>query len=571
MRLRTSLIGMLTPPILGLAVACVVSLVATRFVDRRTSHLREQALPQLQQAYELQAAFQELDAGVNRAPSELEITKVQSLQSGAAKAEAELKKLIEQLSAASHGQPALEKPLGAITPGLAAYDQAAGKVFNHALQLLPIEAAAALEKEAVPARVKVAASIGELIAAIRQNADAAAREAANASRRGSQWLAAIAALAILTAGVLSFILARKLVHHLGTAADRLNVCAERIAHDSAQVTSSSHIVAEGASQQAATLEETSASLEEIASMTKRNADNAANGKDLSHQTRGSATSGLERISEMSRTLTTVQGAVTEMESAVSQMQSSSQEIAKIIKTIDEIAFQTNLLALNAAVEAARAGEAGAGFAVVADEVRALAQRSAQAARDTSEKIEAAVKRSAVGAVASQKVVASLGEIEASARNIEQVFNGIVTQVKSLDEVIAEIAGASKEQSQGLSELNLAVNQMDKVTQTNAASAEENASASEELSGQAATLQEVVNQLQQVVTGQAGDPRPPLTATAAAVRPASAPQEKPTPPGAKRSTAPPPVSPAPGFRTVPQNRDLPMPEAIGSGPDSFKNF
>jgi methyl-accepting chemotaxis protein len=145
-------------------------------------------------------------------------------------------------------------------------------------------------------------------------------------------------------------------------------------------------------------------------------------------------------------LNTIKTAVAEMQSAVAETQSSSQEISKIIRTIDEIAFQTNLLALNAAVEAARAGEAGAGFAVVADEVRALAQRSAQAAKDTADKIEVAVKRSELGGVASTKVVKSLTEVETTAQSIQQVFNGIVTQIKALDEVIAEIAAASKEQS-----------------------------------------------------------------------------------------------------------------------------
>ena len=130
---------------------------------------------------------------------------------------------------------------------------------------------------------------------------------------------------------------------------------------------------------------------------------------------------------------------------MTETQASNQEISKIIKTIDEIAFQTNLLALNAAVEAARAGEAGMGFAVVADEVRSLAQRSAQTAKDTANKIEIAVTRSQLGGIASTKVVKSLSEVEVTAAHIQQVFSGIANQIKSLDEVVAEIAAASKEQ------------------------------------------------------------------------------------------------------------------------------
>jgi methyl-accepting chemotaxis protein len=267
---------------------------------------------------------------------------------------------------------------------------------------------------------------------------------------------------------------------------------------------------------------------------------------------------------MGQTMTTVKGAVGEMESAVSEMQSSSQEIAKIIKTIDEIAFQTNLLALNAAVEAARAGEAGAGFAVVADEVRSLAQRSAQAAKDTSEKIEAAVKRSALGGVASKKVVSSLSEIEGSARNIEQVFNGIVNQIKSLDEIVGEISAASKEQSQGIAEVNSAVGQMDRVTQSNAAAAEENASAAEELNAQVGSLQEITSQLQTMVSGtvEAVASAPSVPRKAAAVRKA--------PKAFKRSTVP-AVSATPGFSRVPQSSEIPFPESTGSAAGSFKDF
>jgi methyl-accepting chemotaxis protein len=376
--------------------------------------------------------------------------------------------------------------------------------------------------------------------------------------------------ALVVAIVLALTLTRSIAGPIRNMATQLGLGANQVSEAAAEVASTSQTVAQGASQQAASLEETSASLEEIAAMTKRNADNASNGKGLSQQSRDAATSGLDRIADMHRTLTSVKGAVTDMKTAVNEMQASSQEIAKIIKTIDEIAFQTNLLALNAAVEAARAGEAGAGFAVVADEVRSLAQRSAQAAKDTSEKIEAAVKRSANGVVASTKVADSLGEIEGSARNIEQVFNGIVTQVKSLDEVIAEIASASKEQSQGITELNTAVGQMDRVTQTNAASAEENASSSEQLGAQAAVLQEVVDRLQQVVTGHSANVGPSAPPPKAAAHSRTVTNPGPARP-AKRASAVPPVPPAPGFRDVPKDVDIPMPAAIGSNTGAFKDF
>ncbi len=318
------------------------------------------------------------------------------------------------------------------------------------------------------------------------------------------WFGIILIFATIVAAVLSI---RSITRPINQVVSTLSLGAEQTASAAVQISATTQGVAEGASEQAASLEETSASLEEILSMTKRNSENAENGKRLGTQARDAASAGLERLDEMSGTLASIKGAINEMETAVREMQGSSQEVAKIIKTIDEIAFQTNLLALNAAVEAARAGEAGAGFAVVADEVRALAQRSAQAAKDTSEKIATAVKRSELGGVASAKVVQSLGEVEVNAQHIQGVFKGIVDQIKSLDAVVSEIAAASKEQSQGIGEVNMAVGQMDKVTQSNAASAEENASAAEELSAQTEVLKGAVEQLERLIGAQAKESRP----------------------------------------------------------------
>jgi len=217
----------------------------------------------------------------------------------------------------------------------------------------------------------------------------------------------------------------------------------------------------------------------MSSMTKRNADNAANAKDIAAGTRQAADTGASDMEEMT--------------TAMNAIKTSSDGISKIIKTIDEIAFQTNLLALNAAVEAARAGEAGMGFAVVADEVRNLAQRSAQAAKETAAKIEDSIQKSANGVQISTKVAERLQEI--------------VTKARQVDELVAEIATASKEQSQGIGQVNTAVSQMDKVTQSNAASAEESASAAEELNAQALTLKGVVADLQRLVGGRNGSSAP----------------------------------------------------------------
>ena len=272
--------------------------------------------------------------------------------------------------------------------------------------------------------------------------------------------------------LLGILITRSLVKILSHIAESLSEGSDQVASASDQISSASQSLAEGASEQAASLEETSASLEEISSMTKRNAENALSAKDLSSEARQAAETGSTNMQEMNR--------------AMAEIQSASGNISKIIKTIDEIAFQTNILALNAAVEAARAGEAGAGFAVVADEVRNLAQRSAQAAKETADKIEDSIAKSANGVAISSKVSESLAQI--------------VTKARQVDDLVAEIATASHEQSQGIDQVNTAVTQMDKVTQSNAASAEESASASEELSAQAFTQRELVAELQQLVSG-----------------------------------------------------------------------
>jgi methyl-accepting chemotaxis protein len=267
-------------------------------------------------------------------------------------------------------------------------------------------------------------------------------------------------------------------------AEALEEGAEQVGSAASQVASASQTLAGGASEQAASLEETSSSLEEMASMTKRNAENAHKANDLAKQTRQAADTGAADMQNMSV--------------AMEAIKTSSADIAKIIKTIDEIAFQTNILALNAAVEAARAGEAGMGFAVVADEVRNLAQRSAQAAKETADKIEGAIGKTEQGVLISAKVAGGLQEI--------------VAKVRQVDELVAEVAAASREQSQGVEQVNTAVAQMDKVTQSNAASAEESASAAEELNAQAEAMKGSVGELLRLVGGSRLGSRQPQTRT-----------------------------------------------------------
>jgi methyl-accepting chemotaxis protein len=257
---------------------------------------------------------------------------------------------------------------------------------------------------------------------------------------------------------------------LGELAATLGQVSEALVGYGATVSSASSSLAEGSSSQAASIEETSASLEEMSGMTQRNAENSGKANDLTSQARMAADRGATDMAAMAV--------------AMQDIKVSSDDIAKIIKTIDEIAFQTNILALNAAVEAARAGEAGMGFAVVADEVRNLAQRSAQAAKETAVKIETAISKTAQGVGISGKVAANLAEIVSKARQV--------------DELVAEVATASKEQTLGIRQINSAVGQMDQVTQANAASAEESAAAAQELNSQAQVMKQAVAQLLHLV-------------------------------------------------------------------------
>ncbi len=279
-------------------------------------------------------------------------------------------------------------------------------------------------------------------------------------------------IAVAIGIILAVMITRGITGPINNIISSLDEAGTQVAAASNQISSASQSLAEGATEQAASLEESSSALEEMASMTRQNADNASNANQMMVKTQEQVTNGAD--------------AVTNMSTAMTEINDSSEQTSRIIGTIEEIAFQTNLLALNAAVEAARAGDAGKGFAVVADEVRNLAQRSAQAARDTAELIESTVARVKNGSSIVQELQTSFGEVESSVKH----FGGLIN----------EISAASNEQAQGVDQVNTAVAQMDKVTQTNAANAEESASAAEELSAQAQQLSSLVGELSMIVTG-----------------------------------------------------------------------
>jgi methyl-accepting chemotaxis protein len=253
----------------------------------------------------------------------------------------------------------------------------------------------------------------------------------------------------------------------------LQEAAEQVAAASTQVSSFSQDMAQGASEQASGIEETSATLEEISSMTRKNAENASQVNQIMTE-------------ESAENFNKIKAQMDRMKTAITSTVESSQETAKIIKTIDEIAFQTNLLALNAAVEAARAGEAGAGFAVVADEVRNLAMRAAEAAKTTSELIENSGTK--------------IEETDHLNTQMVEVMDQNSSTAEKVTALVGEIASASQEQAQGIEQVNLSVTEMERVTQGSAAGAEQSASSSEEMSAQAQEMQAFVGDLAAIVGG-----------------------------------------------------------------------
>ncbi|MFN7917925.1 MAG: methyl-accepting chemotaxis protein [Vicinamibacterales bacterium] len=281
-------------------------------------------------------------------------------------------------------------------------------------------------------------------------------------------------LAILGGLAIAALIIRTISAALRASVTTLKDGAQQVSSASTQVASSAQSLSQGASEQAASIEETSASMEEMSSMSRQNAENTRNAESLIVTVDG-------KVAESNRALTA-------MVASMSSIKESSDNISRIIKTIDEIAFQTNILALNAAVEAARAGEAGMGFAVVADEVRSLAQRSAEAAKNTANLIEQSIARSNEG---THRVEEMAGSIRA--------ITDAVSEVKRLVEAVST---ATAQQAQGFDQVSQAIAQMEKVTQTNAATAEESAAASEELNAQAEASLSAVTEIEALVGGSA---------------------------------------------------------------------
>lgn len=301
------------------------------------------------------------------------------------------------------------------------------------------------------------------------------------SRTGqmSLWLTGIIAVFSVLGGVaFSWLMITALQKELRHAAEELSEGAEQIASAASQVSASSQSLAQSSSEQAASVQETSASSQEINAMARKSFDDS----------RAVAT----LVDESQQTFTRTNAQLDEMVVSMGEINKSSDKIARIIKVIDEIAFQTNILALNAAVEAARAGEAGMGFAVVADEVRSLAQRSAQAAKDTASLIEDSISRSNEGRIKVDQVVTAI--------------HGISEDSQKIKTLVDEVLQGSQEQSRGLDQIAGAIAQIEQVTQTTAANAEQSAAAAEELNAQSESLKDLACRLNALIGNRDTDAR-----------------------------------------------------------------
>ena len=299
------------------------------------------------------------------------------------------------------------------------------------------------------------------------------------------WTVLLSGLTLLAAGViLSIFTARSVTKPVESVVQNMDELALQSTAASEQVAQASNMLAGGANEQAAALEETRASLEQVSQLAARNAEDANDARSIAKETRQAAEAGAGDMEKMNR--------------AMHEIKASSDNVREIVRTIDEIAFQTNILALNAAVEAARAGESGAGFAVVAEEVRNLAQRSAEAARRTAEKIEESMVKTDNGVNISEKVSGTLREI--------------VGKIHNVDEIVTRQADISGQQKQGMIEVSHALESMNSITQNNAASAEQCAGAAAEMNSQSDNMREIVGRLETIARGsqRATSPQPVKT-------------------------------------------------------------
>ena len=362
---------------------------------------------------------------------------------------------------------------GNLSSAFAAMGAANAKAVDFLLHGDNARAQEVLIAEANPASERLTAALAKAQEIQGKKEDAAAAEADENSRQAEAMVFVAAGILMVVLAGIAIVRVRRISALLSKAVAGLQSAADGTASAAHQISASSQVLAQGSSQQAASLEETAASSEEINTMTGRNAEH-------SEAAAGKMNLAARQVGQVNERLVQLMASMTEIGA-------SGDKVSKIIRTIDEIAFQTNILALNAAVEAARAGEAGMGFAVVADEVRNLAQRCAQAARDTTGLIEESVAKSREGKVKLDQVAEAVRGITGSTEEVRALVEGIRT--------------SSGEQARGIQQVNTALSQMERLTQQTAAGAEQSAAASQDLLTQSQAMKKTVASVAAMVHGR----------------------------------------------------------------------